>query len=96
MMAEWQGGQAIIVEVETGCVEPGCWVDYWFIAADGSGDYYYETMIDVMGSDCGDYCGWHKETYGPWQLVHQDGSLHLIGRGREVSLARIEENCQQP
>lgn len=95
MMTAWQQGQAIIVEAETGCAEPGCWVHYWFVAADGSGDHYYEEKTDIEPSDCGSYCGWHKDSYAAHHLVDPDGNLHLLHQDGEFSLAEIEQHCQQ-
>ena len=52
---------------------------YWFVNADGSGDYYYLLPSpDDVQTDCGgEYCGWHKETVAAGTL-YSAGKLHLV------------------
>lgn len=52
---------------------------YWFINADGSGTHYWQQLTDVQGDNCGDYCGWHRESFKAGVLIDSDSKLNYAG-----------------
>ncbi len=81
--ADLVAGESAVLEWEAPGAVVGVRTYYYFIEADGSGEYYHEKRTDIAGSDCGDYCGWHRESFSSGELF--DGSaLHLSPSGNEI------------
>jgi len=83
LLADLQSGTSAVLEWEAPDTVVGVRTYYYFVEADGRGDYYFEKRTDIADSDCDSYCGWHRESYSPGELF--DGtSLHLSPSGHEI------------
>lgn len=67
----------LVVEHETNQTEAGAFRSYYFVRSDGSGTKFYEEKTDVADSDCGSYCGWHREPFSAMPVAVVDGTVHL-------------------
>jgi hypothetical protein len=91
------GASALAIEWEAEDTIVGIRTYYWFIEADGSGAFFHEARTDIAGSDCGSWCGWHREDYGSGELRDDAGDLHLApgAPSNETEISDLDE-CGWP
>lgn len=66
---------------DTGVV--GRFLHVYFVTTDGTADHFWQELTDVAGSDCGSYCGWHREPVPGF--LGPDGTPEIIPAQRPVS-----------
>jgi hypothetical protein len=95
LVADLASGEAVAIQIDSGCAEPGCFTSYFFVNADGSGSFYWEAKTDVVPSDCGDYCGWHQRSYDAGDLYDPAGGLHLRDEDdRDIEIPEDNPPCE--
>jgi len=66
---------------DTGIV--GRFLHLYFVSGDGDADHFWQELTDVADSDCGSYCGWHREPVA--DFVAADGTPRIVPAQRAVS-----------
>ncbi len=83
MLTDLGAGKPIILEWEAPDTIVGIRTYYYAVQPDGSGTFYSDKRTDVASSDCGSYCGWHRESFSSNDLF--DGSaLRLSPSGADI------------